>query len=273
MRFGLAFFCTDETADPATVGRAAERAGFDSIFVTEHTHMPVDHSPHPSGEPLADVYKRSLDPFVVLSAIASVTTTLRLGFGVSLIGQRDPIVTAKAVASLDWASGGRVDFGIGAGWNEPEYENHGRPFNRRFKVMREHVEAMRAIWTSETASYAGEFVNFGPLWSWPKPVQTPLPVYVGGNGPRVLDRVIRYGDHWMPNRERPDLPTRGAELRLRAEEAGRPRPQVAYFGVPPEPAAIERFRGYGLDQGLLIVKSAPPGEVEELIGRAGELIA
>ena len=209
-------------------------------------------------------YKRTLDPFVALAAIATATTTLRLGFGVSLIGQHDPIATAKAVASLDHISGGRVDFGIGAGWNEPEFENHGRPFGRRFKIMREHVEAMRAIWTQEEASFDGEFVSFGPLWSWPKPVQDPLPVYVGGNGARVLDRVIRYGNHWMPNADRPDLPGRIAELRLRAEESGRPRPEVSYFGVPPTAGGGRALRGLRRSTRRCSgSRSGSPAEVED----------
>src|SRR4051812_14722287 len=235
MRFGIAFFATDDTLDPVAAGRAAEAAGFDSFFIPEHTHMPVDHTPHYAYDELPDFYRRTHDPFVALAAISAVTDTIRLGFGISLVGQHDPIELAKSVASLDRVSGGRVDFGIGAGWNKPEFENHGRPFDRRFKIMREHVEAMRAIWTQEEASFDGEFVSFKPLWSWPKPVQDPLPVHVGGNGERVLDRVLRYGNHWMPNQEREDLPDRISELRRRAEEQGRPRPEVTYFGVPPEP--------------------------------------
>src|SRR4051812_47353967 len=160
MRIGAGIFHTDRTIGPVELGRLLEERGLASLFVTEHTHMPVDHTPHPSGGPLKEGYKRSLDPFVVLSAIASVTTELRLGFGVCLVNQRDPIVTAKAVASLDLISDGRVDFGVGAGWNRPELEHHGRPFDNRFRVMRESVEAMRELWTKEEASYEGRFVQF-----------------------------------------------------------------------------------------------------------------
>src|SRR3954452_9856377 len=162
MRFGLSIFVTDETMRPGDLGRLAEDRGFASLFVPEHTHIPLSHPEPPAGGELARHYKRSLDPFVVLSAVAEATTSLRLGFGICLIIQRDPITTAKAVASLDWLSGGRVDFGVGAGWNRPEIEHHGTPFDRRFGIMRERVEAMRALWTSEEASYSGKYESFGP---------------------------------------------------------------------------------------------------------------
>jgi probable F420-dependent oxidoreductase len=273
MRFGLAIFVTDTTIRPAALGRLAEERGFASLHVPEHTHMPVDHTPHPSGEPLPDVYKRSLDPFVVLSAIASVTTTLRLGFGICLVVQRDPIVTAKAVASLDLISDGRVEFGIGAGWNRPEIEQNGTRFDRRFGVMRERVEAMRALWTADEASYSGKYVEFAPSWSWPKPVQDPLPVFVGGNGERVLDRVLRYGDHWMPNREI-ELERRIPELRSRAEDAGRPRPKVTYFGASRyKPEQVERLAAAGVDETLFLLPSRDPGEVERAADQAAALAA
>src|SRR6266542_6344428 len=171
------------------MGRLAEARGFDSVWLPEHTHIPVGHTPYPGGE-LPEKYKHLLDPFVALAAMAEATEALLLGFGICLIVQRDPITTAKEVATLDWISGGRVCFGIGAGWNRPEIENQGTPFDRRFGVMRERVEAMRALWTQDVASYSGRHVAFDRVWSWPKPIQNPLPVYVGGNGERVLDRVL-----------------------------------------------------------------------------------
>jgi len=272
MRFGVSMFVTDETIAPVVLGRLVEERGFDALFVTEHTHMPVDHTPHPSGPVLPDEYKRSLDPFVVLTAVAAVTTRVRLGFGIALLPQRDPIVTAKAIASLDVVSGGRVDLGIGAGWNRPEVEHHGTPWDQRFGVMRERVEAMRALWTQEVASYHGRHVDFADSWSWPKPVQDPLPVWVGGNGPKVLDRVLRYGDHWMPNRMS-GLADRVAELRARAQAAGRPRPSVGYFGTPLDPGAVERLQAAGVDLALLLLPSAAPGEVERAADAAAGLAA
>lgn len=269
MRFGLSIFVTDETIRPADLGPLAEQRGFTSLFVPEHTHIPLDYTRRPGVE-LGRHYQRSLDPFVVLTAVAATTTTLRLGFGICLIIQRDPFATAKAVASLDLVSDGRVDFGVGAGWNRPEIENHGTDFERRFGLMRERVEAMRELWTQDEASYSGKQVAFGPTWSWPKPVQDPLPVFVGGNGERVLDRVLRYGDHWMPNREI-DLPARVSELRARAEAAGRPRPTVTYFGCDRDPAMVERLAAAGVDEALLMLPSAAPGEVERAADEAAAL--
>ena len=272
MRFGIGFFATDETVKPGELGRMVEERGLDSIFVTEHTHIPVDHTPHPGGGDLPGFYRRTLDPFVTLAAIAEATTRIRLGFGISLVVQHDPLTTAKAVASLDWLSGGRVDFGVGAGWNEPEVANHGTPFDRRFKVMRKHVEAMRALWTQDEASYHGEFVDFDPVWSWPKPVQDPLPVYVGGNGERVLERVLRYGDHWMPNLEY-NLADRIGELRSRADAAGKPRPEVAFFGVPLRPEPVERLWEAGVDECLMMIRTGPRTVVEAALDRAAGVAA
>ena len=270
MRFGLSIFLTDETIAPDAMGRLAEQRGFDSLWLPEHTHMPLDHSPYPRGGDVPRHYLRTLDPFVALTAAAAATETLLLGFGICLITQRDPIVTAKQVATLDRLSRGRVAFGVGAGWNRAEVEQHGTPFERRFGVMRERVEAMRALWTQEVASYTGRHVSLGPAWQWPKPVQDPLPVHVGGNGPRVLDRVLRYGDHWMPNREW-DLETRIPELRRRAEAAGKPRPDVTYFGADLDPAMVERLAGAGVDRVLLHLPPAGRDEVEAALDRAAAI--
>jgi len=272
MRFGLSIFLGDETIAPDEIAQLAERRGFDSLWLPEHTHMPLEHSPYPRGGDVPRHYRRTLDPFVALTAAAAATETLLLGFGICLITQRDPIITAKQVATLDRLSGGRVLFGVGAGWNRPEVEHHGTPFERRFGIMRERVEAMRALWTQEEASYSGRYVSFGPSWQWPKPLQDPLPVYVGGNREQVLDRVLRYGDHWMPNREW-DLETRIPELRRRAEELGKPRPEVTYFGADLDPELVERLASAGVDRVLLRLPPAGRAAVEEAIGRAAEIAA
>jgi probable F420-dependent oxidoreductase len=255
--FGVSIFVTDQTVAPGDLGRLVEERGFGALFVPEHTHIPRTT--------VRDVdarYRRSLDPFVVLTAAAATTSRLRLGTGILLIVQRDPIVTAKALASLDHVSGGRLEVAVGAGWNVPEIENHGTPFDRRFGVMRERVEAMKAIWTQDEASYHGRHVHFDDIAAWPKPVQRPHPpVLVGGNGERVLARVLRYGDGWFPNRtER--LGGRIAELRRRAAEAGRDGVAVTYFGTPAEPAAVEELAAAGVDRVLFMLPTAPPGEVE-----------
>jgi probable F420-dependent oxidoreductase len=196
VEFGISIFVTDETTAPGELGRQVEERGFQALFVPEHPHMPRD-----TVRDVERKYYRTLDPFVTLTAAAERTGALRLGFGILLLAQRDPITTAKAVASLDHVSGGRVEVGIGAGWNVPEIENHGTPFEQRFGVMRERAEAMKAIWAQDEADYHGRYVNFDHVMSWPKPVQKPHPpLWIGGTGERVLERVIRYGDGWFPNK-------------------------------------------------------------------------
>ena len=202
MDVGLTMFPTDEAIDPMSLGRAAEAAGFESLFFPEHTHIPASReSPWPGGGELPREYSRTYDPFVALAAIAASTERIRLGTGICLVVERDPITLAKEVASLDRLSGGRFEFGIGAGWNREEMANHGTDPRNRMALLRERVLAMRALWTQDEPSFHGEHVAFDPVWAWPKPLQEPHPpVVVGGNGPRVLDRVLRYGDEWFPNR-------------------------------------------------------------------------
>ena len=206
MKYGVTVFPTDYSIDPASLGKAVEERGFDSLFFPEHTHIPASRrTPWPGGAPLPKEYSHTYDPFIALTAVAMATKKLLLGTGICLVMEHDPIVLAKVIASLDLISGGRVLFGVGGGWNEEEMEDHGTDPRRRFKVMRERIEAMKEIWTKDEAEYHGEFVNFEPLWSWPKPVQKPHPpVYVGGNGEHTLRRVIQYGDAWLP------IPGRGA---------------------------------------------------------------
>jgi len=202
MRFGIAVFPTEDSADPATLARLVEERGFESLFFPEHTHIPASRrTPYPAGGELPPEYSRTYDPFVALTAAAAATEKLLVATGICLVIQRDPIITAKEVASLDRLSGGRFFFGVGAGWNLEEMESHGTDPRRRFSLMRERIEAMKAIWTEDEASYHGEHVNFDRIWCWPKPIQKPHPpVLVGGNAERVLDRVVAFGDEWMPNR-------------------------------------------------------------------------
>src|SRR3954453_20155432 len=188
MIFGISTFVTDETPTPGELGRLVEERGFDSLFVAEHTHMPRD-----TVRDVERKYYRSLDPFVVLTAAAAATTTLRVGFGIMLLPQPAPIPPAKAAASLDVVSGGRVEVGIGAGWNVPEIENHGTPFGQRFGVMRERAEAMKEIWGNDEATYHGRYVNFDHIMPGPKPAKKPHPpLWIGGLGEKVIDRVLRY---------------------------------------------------------------------------------
>jgi probable F420-dependent oxidoreductase len=274
MDFGVAIFPTDETIMPARVARFAEERGFESLFFPEHTHIPTAReTPWRGGAELPRHYWRVLDPFVSLASAAAATTRLRLGTGVCLVIQRDPIVTAKEVATLDLLSGGRFEFGVGAGWNRGEIENHGTDFKRRFTIMRERIEAMQAIWTQEAASYHGRFVDFESIASWPKPVQRPYPpVLVGGDGPTVLDRVLAYGDAWMPESEE-GLAARIAELQRRAQAVGRPRIPVTYFGAERNAAAAARLVEAGVDRILFYLPSSEAGVVERSIDEVADVVA
>jgi probable F420-dependent oxidoreductase len=276
MQFGLSMFITDETIAPVDLGRAAEDAGFDSIFVPEHTHIPASReSPWPGGDELPREYSHTLDPFVSLSAIAATTTRLRVGTGIALVVERDPIVLAHEAASLDHVSGGRFELGVGAGWNLEEMRNHGTDPARRFAVMRERVLAMREIWTQDEASFHGELVDFERIWSWPKPVQRPLPVWVGGTGPRVLDRVLEYGDGWFPNmRDLDELGQRIAELQRRAADAGREPIPVTYFGLrDADDAKLEKMAAGGVDRVLLMLPPKGRDETLPRLERYAELAA
>ena len=239
MEFGLSYAPTHYNASPAVVAREAERYGFESLFVPEHSHMPLA-TDFPLAPETPRVYKSMYDPFVALAAAAAVTENLRVGTGIALIPQRDPIHTAKEVATLDQISNGRVVLGIGAGWNEEEMEAHGTDPATRFRLMREKVEAMTALWTQEVAEYHGRHVDIPPTWQWPKPVQDPHPpILMGGAGPNVLNRVVNYCDGWLPavhlnftedlrGRFTPveEFADEAAKLMRLAEERGKPRPQI-----------------------------------------------
>ena len=256
MQFAIAIFPTDYAISMTELAPAVEERGFESLWVAEHTHIPTSRrTPWPSGASLPKQYWHTLDPFVALTAAAVATRTLRVATGVCLLVERDPIVTASLVASLDHLSGGRFLFGIGGGWNREEMENHGTRFESRWRLLRERVEAMKEIWTADEAEYHGELVDFDPIWSWPKPVQRPHPpIHLGGNGPNTLRRVVRYADGWMPNRG--DFETRIPELHRLAEEAGRGRIEVSAYGTRDGGAAeIERLRGAGVDR---VIYYVPP---------------
>jgi probable F420-dependent oxidoreductase len=238
MRIGGAMFFTDYSMSPTELARALEERGFDSLWVPEHSHIPLTRkSPFPSGGDLPKKYYDVMDPFVVLGAAAAVTKTLLLGTGICLIAQRDPIQTAKQVASIDQVSGGRFLFGIGNGWNEDEMANHGTAFASRHKLARERIEAMKAIWTESKAEYHGEFVNFEPMMAWPKPVQKPHPpIIVGGAFPYGARRALRYGMAGCPTAHAPS--TRTCKLccrnsaRWRSKRAAIPRRYRSRSGAP-----------------------------------------
>jgi probable F420-dependent oxidoreductase len=269
VKFGLAIFPTEDIPDPRELARMTEERGFESLFFPEHTHIPASReTPYPLGGELPAMYSRTYDPFVALTAAAGSTSRLRIATGICLVIERDPIVTAKEVASLDRISDGRFLFGVGAGWNLEEMRNHGTDPRARFGLMRERIEAMKAIWSSDEATYTGEHARFDRIWSWPKPIQQPHPpILVGGNGPRVLDRVLAYGDEWMPNRVRDDemLP-RIAELTAAARQAGRATVPVTVMGLMRDPARIERLERAGVHRGVFWVPSVS-SEVEQTMDR------
>jgi probable F420-dependent oxidoreductase len=267
MDFGLTCFLTAETIAPQELGRLAEERGFESLLLPEHTHIPSSReSPFPGGE-LPDYYSRVWDPFVACAAIAAATERLRVGTAVSLVAQHDPIVLAKTVATLDRLSGGRVLLGVGAGWNREEAADHRIDPGRRFAAMDERVEAMRAIWSSDLPSFAGEEISFERIWQWPKPLRPGgPPILVGSNGPGALDRVLAYGDEWMPVClfDLDSVLDRIPELRRRAAEAGREIGVTAYL-PPPEPEALERLEAAGVNRAIFMLPSAPRDEVERAL--------
>jgi probable F420-dependent oxidoreductase len=266
-------FVTDQTLHPGELGVLVEQRGFDSLFVPEHTHIPLSRTTeHPSGT-LQEYYKRTLDPFVALAAAAAATTRLLVGTGVCLVPQHDPIVTAKQVATLDLLSGGRLLFGVGAGWNVDEMENHGTDPATRFKLMRERVEAMKAIWTQDEAAYHGELVDFDPIWSWPKPAAKPHPpILMGGAGPKVLDRVLDYADGWAPNAMAFEvLSQRNAELQRRAAELGRAHVPVSVFLRDPEPELLRRMDAIGIDRAVIWIEPSERDAAEQALDRLAEL--
>ena len=277
MLFGVSMFVTDYSISPVELGRAVEDQGFESLFLPEHTHIPVSRrSPWPGGRELPQDYWHSIDPFVALGAVAATTERLRLGTGVCLVIERDTITLAKEVASLDHVSGGRFLFGIGGGWNYEEMENHGTNPKTRWRRLREQILAMKQIWTQDEAEFHGEFVSFDPIWQWPKPVQKPHPpVLVGGSGPRTLPRVVEYGDGWMPIGGRGELPIEDkmAELNHLAAEAGRGPIPVTLFNVRPDPKELERFAKAGVERCVFGLPAAGSDRVLPILAERAQLAA
>jgi probable F420-dependent oxidoreductase len=257
MHVGLSLFATDQTNDIRDVARAAEDAGFESVFVAEHTHIPTSReSAYPLGGDLPMEYSHTLDPFVALSAAAAVTERIRLGTGICLVTERDPVVLAKAVASLDLLSDGRFLFGVGAGWNAEEMATHGVSFPQRWDVLRDRVLLMQSLWTSEVASYDGQYARLAPSWQWPKPVQSPLPILIGGGGARPMRHAVEYATGWMPMPSRQKFAERLAELASIAAEAGKPVPAVTLHAVRPDAAVLAHYQSMGVERAVLILPPA-----------------
>ncbi|HTN99468.1 MAG TPA: LLM class F420-dependent oxidoreductase [Microthrixaceae bacterium] len=275
MRFGLTIFATDISMDLTELAIEAESRGFDSLWIPEHTHIPISRvtAPPTGDQELAEEYKRSLDPLVALAFAAAATSTLRLGTGVMLPMQREPIVTAKAIATLQNMSGGRFELGIGFGWNRDEMADHGVDYATRRAHSREHMLAMQALWENEEGSFDGEFVKIPPSWSWPKP-EKKVPVLIGGGaGPKMFAHIAEYGDGWIPIGGAglaDDIP----RFRQAVEDAGRDpaNMRVIPFGTLPSPGKLEHFESIGVDECVFRIPSATRDVVMRTLEEQTELL-
>jgi probable F420-dependent oxidoreductase len=278
VRYGVTIFATDRSIGVAELARAVEERGFASLFLPEHTHIPTSRvTPPPTGEEvLPDRYSRCLDPLVALAVAATVTERIRLGTGVALVAQRDPIVTAKAIATLDLVSGGRVTLGIGFGWNEDEMNHHGVDYRQRRAVGREHVLAMQRLWADDEASFEGEHVRFSPSWSWPKPVQRPgPPILIGGAaGPTLFRHVAEYADGWIPIGGA-GLARTVPQLRAAAEDAGRDPAdlEVVTFYTLPDHGKLDHYQRLGVAECVFPLPEAGRDEVLGVLDQQAKLVA
>lgn len=264
MHFGAAMFFTAASMTPSELGPLLEQRGFESLWVPEHSHIPLVRTKEfPGGTELPRPYYDIMDPFLVLTAAAVATKRLKVGTGVCLINQRDPIQTAKLVASLDQLSNGRFLFGVGNGWNKEEMAHHGTDFETRHKLSRERIEAMKLIWSKDTAEYHGEFVNFAPMQTWPKPKQKPFPIIVGGAFPYGARRAVRYGDGWIPS-ARTDVEQLLPQFHQMARDAGRDPASlpVTLFRVAEDPARLKQYRDLGIAR---VVISLPAAKVDAIL--------
>lgn len=277
MRHGIVLFTSDRGIAPAAAARAAEQHGFDTFYVPEHTHIPVKRqAAHPGtgDETLPDDrYMRTLDPWVSLATAAAVTSRIRLSTAVALPVESDPITLAKAIATLDHLSGGRVTLGAGFGWNTDELADHHVPAGKRRTVLREYVEAMRALWTQDEASYAGEFVSFGASWAWPKPAQAHVPLMIGaGGGPKTFAWIAAHADGWITTPGEQDITAKTRALHAAWEQAGRPgRPEIAALAaVRPSPEVVDEWERAGVTEIIWGLPDKPEDEVVAFLGRHAE---
>jgi len=269
MMIGIYAVITDASPPVTALARAIEERGFESMWVPEHSHIPTTgNTPYPGRGPVTRDFARTLDPFVALTAAASVTRRLKLGTGICLLIQRDTIHTAKTVATLDHLSGGRVLFGVGGGWNRPEMENHGTTYRTRFGKLEEQLQALKRIWTEDEAEFHGEHVSFDPMWCWPKPVTRPHPpIFVGGETDHTLERIVRLADGWLPRVRDPEMVLAGVRrLRAYARDAGRNEASIAIsaFGLQAREEAVAPFRDAGVDRAILALA---PGTLDDTLRR------
>jgi probable F420-dependent oxidoreductase len=270
MKFGVSTFLTDEGIGPAALGPALEERGFDALLLAEHTHIPASReTPYPGGGDLPRMYYRTLDPFVALGAAAAATRELLLGTGIALVVQRDPIITAKEVATLDLISGGRAVFGVGAGWNREEMRNHGTDPAVRGRLMDERIRAIIELWTKDEAEFHGDFVDFDPVYCWPKPVQLPHPpIWVGGDSERAFGRVAEFGSAWMPSGIPPkELGTRIEQMRKTAGD----RPAVVVYAAGHDRESLDIYAELGVERVLLYLPTLPEDETLRMLDDLAEV--
>jgi probable F420-dependent oxidoreductase len=277
MHIGLTMFPTEYAIQPHDLAREAEARGIESLWLPEHSHIPTSRkSPWPGGPELPQYYKETYDPFVSLGAAAVATKTIKLGTGICLVVQRDPIHTAKEVSAVDRLSGGRFLFGIGAGWNAEEMAHHGTAFETRFKLMRERILAMKEIWTQDKAKFSGEFVKFDEMWQSPKPVQKPHPpIILGGGFPHAAKRAIAYGNGWIPIGGRQVDPLEVLpQFRKMAKEAGRDPASLSFtvFATPRDPELLKRYRDAGVDRAVLALPPQPRDAILPMLDESAALM-
>ena len=278
VHIGALIFPTDLSIRPDRLAAELEGRGFESLWVTEHTHIPTSRrTPWPGGPELPEEYRRILDPYVALMAAAGVTERLRLATGITLVAQHHPITLAKTIATLDLLSGGRVLVGVGVGWNVDEMEHHGVDAAKRRDIAREHILAMRALWTEDEASFEGDHVQFSLSWSWPKPVSDPHPPIImgGAGGPVTFRHVVEYCDGWMPIHGRRNIVDKLAGLRRAADEAGRDLAtiELGVFGCPADNAVIDSYAEMGFTR--CVIGVPPTGEADALrtLDNAADVVA
>jgi probable F420-dependent oxidoreductase len=276
MKIGIGLFPTDYSMRPVPLGRALEERGFESLFVVEHTHIPASRrTPYPPGGPLPSIYWESYEPFTFLAQVAAVTERLQIGTGVCLVPEHHPIALAKRVASLDSLSNGRFLFGIGAGWNAEELENHGVAFGQRWRVLRESVLAMKRCWTEKDASYQGDFVKFDAVWVEPKPVRKPHPpILIGAASKWAIERVVEFADGWMPIAGAPGFEERLAQLDALCAQTGRDRKSidVSVFAAPTGKADVERLQRLGVNRVIAVLPTLAESESLRVLDGYAELV-
>lgn len=275
MEFGVLAYVTDHGISATDLAIAVEERGIDTLLVPDHTHIPMEGTDAPDYAMNTAVYARFMDPFVALASAAAVTTRLKIATGILLVAQREPIALAKAIGSLDFVSGGRLSIGVGSGWHETELRNHGIEPRTRFTVVSEYVRAMREIWSNEITEFHGEYVEFGPMMSWPKPIQGRVPVMTGGYGPKVIDRAFDWGDGWFPSALGPAenlraFAPRFQEFRRRATEEGRPELKLWLLSEHHDDDHMEAMHELGVDQAIFAVA---PGDEADSLRRLDEIAA